>query len=135
MIPFFSLSCNNLFDCNNSFYAIKFINCSSNYTCSSFSNCLFLLVITKNCTIIFAGMILNFVKLFCGLLSCLMPFLSIIRSTFGKINFDYYLEINSSITWLKIDFIAVKIKVQNPWVASRILLPFHCCFASFYKKL
>lgn len=42
-------------------------------------------------TTIFAGMILNFVKLFCGLLSCLIPFLSIMRSTFGKISFDSYL--------------------------------------------
>ncbi len=38
------------------------------------------------------GIILNFVRLFCGLLSCLMPFLSIIKSTLGKISFDYYLR-------------------------------------------
>lgn len=46
----------------------------------------------KKVTIILAGIILNFVRLFCGLLSCLIPFLSIIKSTLGKISFDSYLN-------------------------------------------
>lgn len=43
-------------------------------------------------TVILFGMILNLVRVFYGFEYCFIPFLSITKSTFGKINWDYYLK-------------------------------------------
>ena len=59
-------------------------------------------------------MILDLVSVFCGLEYYLIPFLSITRSTFGKISYDYPLKLILVITWLMIDFTVVQTIIKIP---------------------
>lgn len=77
-----------------------------------------------------AGIILNFVRVFWGLLSCLIPFLSIMRSTLGKISFDYSLKNDNGITLQVTDSIRVRTPVKNPFEASKTIIIL-CRFSAF----
>lgn len=83
-------------------------------------------------TFILAGIILNWVKSFWGLESCLTPFMSMIRSSLGKISCFYYLNQQEG-TQREKRFEVVQSPVKNRWKAFRITAPFilSCACLSF----